>query len=330
MRYRRLGRTGLKVSEFCLGCMTFGGQADEETSLGIMEKCFEAGVNFFDTANVYTRGRSEEIVGRFLKGRRHQVVLATKVRAPTGTGPNDTGLSRAHLMQSVEQSLKRLQTDYIDLYQAHAPDPATPLEETLRAFDDLVRQGKVRYLGCSNFAAWQLCKALWVSDVRGLARFDSIQPRYNLLYRDIEQELLPLCKAEGVGVMVYNPIAGGFLTGKYSRENPPPEGTRFALAYRTSMGRPMGEIYRERYWLERNFEAVDRLQAIAQEHDQSLIHLAIAWVLANPTVTSAIVGANSVAQVTDSLGAVGLTLSEEEMRACDTVWAFLQERDGER
>ncbi|MBI3954098.1 MAG: aldo/keto reductase [Chloroflexi bacterium] len=317
MRYKKMGRTGLKVSELCLGCMTFGGQADEETSFAIMNTALEAGCNFFDTANVYTEGRSEQIVGRWLKGRRESVILATKARAPVGKGPNDSGVSRKHIMRAVEDSLRRLQTDYIDLYQVHSWDPDTPIEETLRALDDLVRAGKVRYIGCSNFAAWQLCKALWVSDARNLARFDCLQPRYNLIFRDIEEELLPLCAAEGVGIIVYNPLAGGFLSGKYTRDQEPPGGTRFALRR---------DIYWKRYWHDRHFDAVDRLKEIASSHGKSIVPFAVAWTLRSPVVTAAIVGATSVAQLQESLGGFGMSIGPEEMSACDEVWGFLRGR----
>lgn len=317
MRYKKMGRTGLKVSELCLGAMTLGGQADEETSFAIMNKAVEAGCNFFDTANVYIEGRSEQIVGRWLKGRRESVVLATKARAKVGEGPNDQGVSRKHIMKAVEDSLRRLQTDYVDLYQVHSWDPDTPIEETLRALDDLVRQGKVRYIGCSNFAAWQLCKALWVSDARNLARFDCIQPRYNLIYRDIEQELLPLCASEGVGVIVYNPLAGGFLTGKYTRDQEPPAGTRFALRR---------DVYWNRYWHDKQFDAVDRLQEIASSHGKGIVPFSVAWSVQHSAVTSAIVGATSVGQLQESAAGFDLTLSKEELAACDEVWDDLRGR----
>ena len=313
MRVKRMGRTGLKVSELCLGCMTFGGQCDEQASFAIMDRAVEAGCNFFDTANVYTEGRSEQIVGKWLKGRRDSIVLATKVRGPVGKGPNEGGLSRKHIMQAVEDSLRRFQTDYIDLYQVHSVDPETPLEETLRALDDLVRQGKVRYLGCSNFAAWQLCKALWVSDVRDLARFDCVQPRYNLIHRGIERELLPLCAEEGIGVIAYNPLAGGFLSGKYRQGQAPPSNTRFALR----------DLYVQRYWHDREFAAVERLKAIAAAHDNSLVPFAVAWVIHNPAVTSAIVGATSVAQLQESLEGFHTALSAGALAACDEVWGAL-------
>ena len=224
MDYVNLGRTGLKVSRICLGCLTFGGQADEKESMRIVDTALDAGINFFDTANVYTETLSERFLAKALKGRRDQAVIATKVRGSMGPGVNDSGLSRKHIMDAVEGSLMRLETDYIDLYQVHSWDADTPLEETLRALDDLVRQGKVRYIGCSNFTGWQLTKSLWISDVKGLARFETVQPRYNLLLRGIEEELLPACLSQGVGVIPYNPIAAGLLTGKHRRGQPPVSG----------------------------------------------------------------------------------------------------------
>src|ERR1043166_6246814 len=246
MKIKRLGRTGLKVSEICLGTMTFGLQCDAPAAFAIMDEAAARGINFIDTADVYpvpvsldTVGRTEEIVGRWLAGRRDDFILASKCRHPVGRRPNDAGLSRKHIIAAIEASLRRLQTDYVDLYQVHAPDPDTPIDETLRALDTVVESGKARYVGCSNFKAWELAKALWMSDRLNLARFDSAQPRYNLLYRQIEQELFPLCIDQGVGVIVYNPLAGGLLTGKHQRGAPPAENTRFAVA---------GRMYRERYW----------------------------------------------------------------------------------
>src|SRR5947207_10063315 len=236
MQIKRLGRTGLKVSEVCLGTMTFGHQCDEPTSVAIMNKAAEKGINFIDTADVYpippspeTAGRTEEFVGRWLEGKRDRFVLATKCRMRVGKEPNDEGLSRRHILKAVEDSLRRLRTDFIDLYQPHSPDPDTPLDETLRALDDLVRQGKVRYLGCSNYPAWQIALALGLSAQHGWARFDCVQPRYNLLYREIETELVPLCRDQGLGIIAYNPLAGGFLSGRYQDNAPPPAGTRFTL-----------------------------------------------------------------------------------------------------
>lgn len=303
MEYRRLGRTGLKVSHICMGCMTFGWQVDEGGSARLVGRALEAGVNFFDTANVYAEGRSEEFLGKAIKGKRDSLVIATKVRGRVGEGPNDSGLTRKHIMKAVEDSLRRLGTDYIDLYQVHSVDPETPIEETLRALDDLMHQGKVRYVGCSNFAAWQLGKALWVSDKHNLTRFDSVQPRYNLISRQIELELLPLCAEEGIGVIVYNPLAGGLLTGKYSKDVPPPEGTRFALR----------ELYRSRYWHGSSFEAVERLRGIAEGSGRTMTQLALAWVLRNATVTSAIIGATSMTQLEENLAAADLELGDEAM-----------------
>lgn len=318
MQYRKLGRTGLKVSAICLGTMTYGNQVGEIEAINIIESALAAGVNFFDTADVYAEGRSEEIVGKALKKKRHSVALATKVANRTGPGANDIGLSRKHIMKGIEDSLRRLGTDYIDLYYVHLPDYDTPIEETLRALDDLVHQGKVRYIACSNFRAWQLCKALWVSDRHNLARFECIQPPYNLLTRDIEYELLPLCASEGVGICVYNPLAAGLLTGKHDHPHKPPaEGTRFTLE-------GIGPMYYERYWSSSNFEAVARLGQIAKEYGRNLTQFALAWTLSNEIITSAICGATSLKQLEENLGAAELKLSEEELVACDGVWQQLR------
>ena len=314
MDYVNLGRTGLGVSRICLGCLTFGGQADEKESRRIVDTAWDAGINFFDTANVYTETLSERYLGEALKGRRDQAVIATKVRGSMGPGVNDGGLSRKHIMDAVDGSLTRLQTDYIDLYQVHSWDSDTPLEETLRALDDLVRQGKVRYIGCSNFVGWQLTKSLWISDVKGLARFETVQPRYNLLFRGIEEELLPVCLSQGVGVIPYNPIAAGLLTGKHKRGQPPVPGTRFDLR----------EMYRDIYWYERNFEAVEKLEAIARKYGHTLLELALSWVLANPAITSAIVGASNTEQLQQSISAAEASLEPAEIAACDPVWDELK------
>jgi len=319
MKYRQLGRTGLKVSEICLGTLPFGSQVSEIEAIGIIESALAAGINFFDTADIYVEGKSEEIVGKALKGKRHSVVLATKVAYKMGPDVNDVGLSRKHIMKEIEDSLRRLQTDYIDLYYAHTPDYSTPIEETLGTLDDLIHQGKVRYIGCSNFRAWQLCKALWLSDVHNFARFDCIQPPYNLLTRDIEYELLPLCASEGVGVCVYNPLAGGLLTGKHDSNRPPVEGTRFTLK---SMG--LETIYRKRYWSAANFEAIARLKQIAKEQGRNLPQFALAWILSNKTITSAICGATSLKQLEENLRATEVKLSVEELTACDDVWRQLR------
>jgi aryl-alcohol dehydrogenase-like predicted oxidoreductase len=322
MQTRRMGRTGLKVSEICLGTMTFGHQCDERTSFAIMDKAAEHGVTFLDAADVYpvppsieTAGLTETIVGRWLKGKRDRFVVATKCRIRVGPGPNDEGLSRKHVLKAVEDSLRRLQTDYIDLYQSHSPDPDTPLEETLRAFDDLVRQGKVRYVGCSNYPAWQVALALGISAGHDLARLDCVQPRYNLLYRDIEAELLPLCRDQGLGVIPYNPLAGGFLTGKY-RSLEPVAGTRFTLG-------KTGDLYRERYWHQAQLEAVEQLRRFFEPRGKSLIQVAVAWVLAQPGITSAIVGASRPEQLDESLAAVKLKLDADELEACNLAWYSL-------
>lgn len=322
MKTKRMGRTGLKVSEVCLGTMTFGLQCDEPTSVAIMDTGVEYGVDFFDTADAYplggdlsTIGRTEEIIGRWLRGRRDRIVIATKCFVPTGTAPNQRGLSRKHIFEAVDASLRRLQTDYIDLYQVHSPDPDTPIDETMRALDDLVHQGKVRYLGCSNFAAWMLANALISSDHHGLARFDCVQPRYNLLFREIENELLPLCRHHGIGVIPYNPLAGGFLSGKYKPGTEPPKEARFGfLSGRTR------KIYHSRYWHEAQFEAVAHLQQFFARRNKSMVQAAIAWVLAQPDITSAIVGASSAGQLRESLPATEVTLDAEEMEACNEVW----------
>jgi 1-deoxyxylulose-5-phosphate synthase len=326
MKIRRMGETGLKVTEICLGTMTFGYQCDEATSFAILNKAAERGVNFIDTADVYpvppspeTAGRTEEIVGKWLEGRREQFVVATKCRLRTGRGPNDEGLSRKNIMRSIEGSLRRLRTDYVDLYQAHMPDPETPLEETLRAFDDLVHQGKVRYIGCSNFLAWQVALGLGISARLGVARFDCVQPRYNLLYREAESELLPLCRDQGLGVIAYNPLAGGFLSGRYrSLENLHP-GTRFALGQ-------TGEIYRERYWQQAQLEAVERLRRFLEPRKRSMVQIAVAWVLAQPGVTSAIVGASKPEQLDESLASVAVVLDQEELGVCNDAWYSLPRR----
>jgi aryl-alcohol dehydrogenase-like predicted oxidoreductase len=320
MRIRRLGRTGLKVSEICLGTMTFGHQCDEKTSFAILDKAADHGVILLDTADVYpvpptpeTAGRTEEIVGAWLQGKRDRYVLATKCRMRVGHGPNDEGLSRRHILKAAEDSLRRLRTDSIDLYQAHSPDGDTPLEESLRAFDDLVRQGKVRYVGCSNYPAWQLALGLGISARMGLARFDCAQPRYNLLYREIETELLPLCRDQELGVIAYNPLAGGFLSGKYRSLEPPPPGTRFTLG-------KTGDLYRERYWQQSQLEAVEQLRRFFEPRGKSLVQVAVAWVLNQPGVTSAIIGASRPEQLAESLGSVNLTLDAAESETCNLAW----------
>ena len=304
MRHVRLGATGLPVSRLCLGTMTFGLQCDEPASAAIMDRAAAGGITFLDTADVYplgggpeTVGRTEEIVGRWLATRRHDVVIATKCSGAMSGRPWDRGTSRKHILDAIEGSLRRLRTDYVDLYQLHHPDPATPIDETLRALDDVVRAGKARYVGCSNFPAYKVARALGRSEVLGVCRFDSVQPRYNLLFRQIERELLPLCQEEGIGVIPYNPIAGGLLSGKHRREAGPTSGTRFTLG-------SAAERYQERYWHEREFATVDALRPLAQEAGLPLAGLAVAWVLAHPAITSAIIGASRPEQLDDLLAAV--------------------------
>jgi 1-deoxyxylulose-5-phosphate synthase len=330
MKIVKMGRTGLRVSNICLGTMTFGNQADQATSFAIMDVADDAGVNFFDAADVYPLGgdlsmvgRTEEIVGAWLRERdaRERIVLATKCRGRMGPQPNDEGLSRKHILAACDASLRRLGTDYIDLFQVHQPDPETPIDETLRALDALVQSGKVRYIGCSNYPAWRLGDALCASTLHGLARFDCDQPRYNLLFRAIEDEIVPLCEAHGVGIIAYNPLAGGMLTGRYRQMREVQEGTRFSL-------HRAGDLYRRRYWHEDIFDVVERLATFVEDRNQKLVHVALAWVLAQPGITSAILGASKPEQLRESLEGADLTLDDDVMQACDEAWFSLpRERD---
>jgi aryl-alcohol dehydrogenase (NADP+) len=317
MEHARLGRTGLQVSRLCLGTMTFGLQSDEAAAVAIANRAAEGGIDFIDTSDAYplggdltTTGITEEILGRWLHGKRDRFIVATKCFAPTGPAPFDAGNSRKHILAAVDASLRRLQTDYIDLYQLHGYDPATPIDESLSALDDLVRQGKVRYIGCSNFLTYQLVRAIGRSETLGLARFDSVQPRYNLLFRQIEREMLPFCGEEGVGVIPYNPIAGGLLSGKHSRTAPPPEGSRFTLG--TAAG-----TYQDRYWHDREFDTVDELRQLAEQAGVSLVTLSIAWVLANREITAPIIGASRPDQLDASLAAAELVLDDDLKRQLD-------------
>jgi 1-deoxyxylulose-5-phosphate synthase len=291
--------------------MTFGLQSDEATAGAILDRAAEGGVDFLDTSDAYplggdldTRGVTEEILGRWLRGKRDRFIVATKCFVPTGPAPFDRGNSRKHILDAVEASLRRLQTDYIDLYQLHGYDLATPIDETLGALDDLVHQGKVRYLGCSNFLTYQLVRAVGRTETLRLARLDCVQPRYNLLFRQIEREMLPYCLEEGVGVIPYNPIAGGLLSGKHSRAEPPPESTRFTLG-------TAGKMYQDRYWHDREFDTVEVLGGLADEAGVSLVTLAVAWVLANPAITAPIIGASRPEQLDASLAAAGYQLDDE-------------------
>jgi 1-deoxyxylulose-5-phosphate synthase len=313
--YRKFGRTGLNVSRLCLGTMTFGLQTDEVASRSILDRAADAGVNFIDTANVYplgatedAAGRTEEIVGRWLAdtpGRRGQFVLATKAVGKMGPTAWDQGASRKHLLDAIDASLKRLKTDYVDLYQLHWDDRDTPLDETLEALDIIVRSGKARYVGVSNFLAYRLATALGRSDFLRVARFVAVQPRYNLLFRQIERELLPLAIDEQLAVIPYNPLAGGLLTGKHRVDAAPSEG-RFTA----TVGKA-GAMYQERYWHEREFDTIEKLKSIATETGESLTKLSVAWVLANPAVTSAIIGASKPDQLADTLTAIDLALDAD-------------------
>jgi aryl-alcohol dehydrogenase (NADP+) len=291
--------------------MTFGLQRDEPTAVAILDRAAEGGIDFLDTSDAYplggdltTRGVTEEILGRWLRGKRDRFIVATKCFAPTGPARFDAGNSRKHILAAVEASLRRLQTDYIDLYQLHGYDPETPIDETLGALDDLVHQGKVRYVGCSNFLTYQLVRAIGRSETLHLARFDSVQPRYNLLFRQIEREMLPFCGEEGVGVIPYNPIAGGLLSGKHSRTAPPPEGTRFTLG-------SAAEAYQDRYWHDREFDTVEVLRQLAQKAGVSLVTLSVAWVLANKAITAPIIGASRPEQLDSSLASAEFTLDDD-------------------
>ncbi len=330
MQHVRLGHTGLQVSRICLGTMTFGLQVDEERSRAILDHAADGGVTFLDVADVYplggdltTAGRTEEIVGRWLAGRRDQFVVATKCFAPMGTRPWDMGNSRRHILDAVDASLRRLQTDFIDLYQLHFDDPGVPLDETLTALDDLVRAGKVRYVGCSNFLAYRLARALGRSDVLNVVRFVSVQPRYNLLFREFERELFPLCLEEGVGVIPYNPIAGGMLSGKHDRTKPPEEGGRFTLGN-------AARTYQDRYWHDNVFDTVDELVKIAEQAGMSLPTLAVAWVLRNPAITSPIVGASRPDQLDATLGALDVRLDDDLVERLDEVTAPYRRGDAPR
>jgi len=319
MEHARLGRTGLQVSRLCLGTMTFGLQSDESTAFAILDRAAEGGIDFLDTSDAYplggdlsTRGITEEILGRWLAGKRDRFIVATKCFAPTGPAPFDGGNSRKHIMSAVEASLRRLRTDYIDLYQLHGYDRATPIDENLGALDDLVHQGKVRYTGCSNFLTYQLVRAVGRSETLGLARFDSVQPRYNLLFRQIEREMLPFCREEGVGVIPYNPIAGGLLSGKHERAAPPPEGTRFTLG-------TAARNYQDRYWHDREFDTVEALAPLAEAAGLSLVTMSVAWVLAHPAITAPIIGASRPEQLDGSLAAAEVRLDPDLKRKLDEI-----------
>jgi len=328
MRYRKLGNTGLFVSELCLGTMTFGGEGQLWSQIGDLQQAdaerlvasaLEAGINFIDTADVYSEGRSEVITGQALKNlkvRREDVVVATKVFGETGKGPNSRGLSRYHIMAGVKASLARLQLDHIDLYQVHGFDPATPIEETLRALDTLVQQGHVRYVGVSNWAAWQIMKALGIAERLGLARFASLQAYYTVAGRDLERELVPMLQSEGVGLMVWSPLAGGLLSGKYGRDVTAEAGSR-----RTTFDFPPVN-------LDRAYDVIDAMRDMARLRDVSVAQIALAWLLHQKVVTSVIIGAKRPDQLQDNIAATGIALSAEELAVLDAASALPAEYPG--
>jgi 1-deoxyxylulose-5-phosphate synthase len=334
MEIRSLGSSGLKVTNLCLGTMTFGNQADKQTAFAIMDKAFEAGINFFDTADVYPLGgtfeqlgSTEETIGEWLRGKRDKIVLATKCFGAMGPGANEQGLSRKHIMQSIEDSLRRLKTDYVDLYQAHQFDVNIPLEETLRAYDDLVTQGKVRYIGVSNWRSWQITKALGIAERKNYVPIESVQPRYNLLFRMIEDELVPMAVNEGIGLITYNPLAGGMLTGRYKRGQQVEAGTRFGLAGVSKAG----ELYQGRYWQEPIFEAIEKYQQWCTERGYNMASTAVRWVTQQTGITSAIIGASQPEQLDASLAAAEQTvLNDEELQWLDQLWFSLPRRREDR
>lgn len=329
MEHVRLGHSGLPVSRLCLGTMTFGLQCDEEQSRRILDKALDGGIDFLDTADAYplggdlsTAGRTEEILGRYLAGRRDDVVLATKCFMPVGPHHWDGGMSAKHILDAIDGSLRRLDTDYVDLYQLHFDDRLTPLEETLRALDDVVRTGKARYVGVSNWAAWRLARAVGKAELLRTMPITSVQPRYNLLFRANERDLFPLCLESGVGVIPYNPLAGGLLSGKHARRDEAPEG-RFTLGY-------AGAMYRDRYWHDREFDTVDALRPLADEAGISLAQLALGWVLAQPAVTAPIVGASRPEQLDDALAAAAKALDSDLVSRIDELTTEWRRSDAER
>ncbi len=309
MDYKVLGRTGARVSPLCLGCMNFGSGADEAASVAIMHRALEAGLNFWDTANVYSRGVSETYVGKALQGKRDEVFLATKVHGKMGDGPNDSGNSRLNIIKGCEASLKRLQVDHIDLYQIHRPQAEVPIDETLGALDDLIRAGKVRYIGTSTYAAYQLVESLWVSEKLGLNRFVTEQPPYNLLDRRVERELLPVARTYGFGVIPWSPLAGGMLTGKYRKDEKGPSGSRYESGKFRS-----GEEVNDATWA-----VVEGVRALAEEKGVAMDAFALAWVLHQPGITSPIIGPKTMEQLEDNLKALDVAITEEDRKRVDAL-----------
>jgi len=315
MEIRALAKTDLKVTRISMGTMTFGNQVSETDGVRMVDRCLEAGINFFDTANVYNNSLSESILGKALKGRRHNVVVATKVRGKMGEEPDDAGLSRPAIRKAIDASLKRLQTDYVDLYYLHQPDWNTPIEETLSAMDELVRDGKVRYPAASNYASWQVVQMLWISENHGYTPPTVSQPMYNLLARGIEQEYLACCKKFGISVIPYNPLAGGLLTGKHKPQEAPIPGTRF----------DGNKMYQDRYWHVDYFAAVEQVADIARRAGMSVVALAFRWLLSQPVVDSVILGASRMEQLEENLKLCqGAPLSDEVLKECDAVWEKLR------
>ncbi|MCH7745273.1 MAG: aldo/keto reductase [Chloroflexi bacterium] len=307
MEYRRLGNSGLEVSVIGLGANNFGRRVDADGTAVVINHALDTGINLIDTSNSYgVERRSEEFIGKALKGKRDKALIATKAASRLIEGPNQAGASRQHLMAELETSLRTLDTDYIDLYQIHFPDSNTPIEETMRALDDMVRQGKVRYIGCSNYAAWQVCEALWTSKSMGLAPFVSVQPHYSMMERRVEAELVPFCKEYRIGILPYFPLASGFLTGKYKRGQPAPEGTRLSEGDRGMFS-------------DANFDMLEKLESFSAERGRTVLELAFAWLLANPDVSSVIAGATKAEQVISNSKAVGWNLTAEDMAEVDTI-----------
>jgi len=329
MQHTKFGRTGLRVSKLCLGTMTFGLQCDQAQSNAIMDAAAEGGIDFFDAADVYplggsaaTVGRTEEIIGDWLQGKRDEFVIATKCFGPMGPKPWNQGMSRKHIVEAIDGSLRRLKTDYIDVYQLHGFDPGTPIDEALEGLDAVVKAGKARYVGVSNWMGFRIARALGRSEARGLVRIDSVQPRYNLLFRTFERDMFPLCLEEGIAVIPYNPIAGGMLSGKHAR-GAPTEGTRFTLGSAASN-------YQNRYWHDREFDTVDELRRLADQAGMSLVTMAVAWTLANPAITSPIVGASRPEQLADSLAAAAKPLPADLKKTLDEVTLPYRGIDAER
>lgn len=329
MKHVAFGRTGMSVSRLCLGTMPLGHQCDETQSVAILDTAAEHGFTFIDTADAYPqgaaleqRGETERIIGRWMtdRGNRDDLVLATKFFAPMGPQTWQRGGSRKHVMSAIDASLRRLQTDYVDLYQIHFPDDRTPIEETLGALDDIVRAGKVRYIGCSNFSSWQLARSNGIAAAGGLHRFDSVQPRYNLLFRNYERDLFDLCELDDIAVIPYNPLAGGLLTGKHGRNTKPEQGTRFALG-------TTGDRYRQRYWNDLEFDGVDAVRAIAAEAGVDMVELAVAWMLANPVVTAPIIGASKPDQLAASVAALDLALDADVLSALSEATQHFRQRE---